>query len=351
MLKIGVLLGDDIGLEVVPEAVKIMQAAAAKVGLEVQWQELPIGLRGHELHGHTMPQVTVDALAKTDGWITGPIGHNAYPRNDPTWIMPPLRKRFDLFASVKPVKSYPNIQSLHKNVDIVFLREVTEGLQSSETVVAGNGEFRPNDGISVGMRVVTRKGANRVAREAFEIALTRPRRKVTSVHKEPAYRLVCGMFVEECRKVAQEFPDCEFNEVLVDGFAMKLVMNPQQFDVVVTTNQFGDILTDEGAGIVGGLGLAPGLCVGARHAMAQATHGSAPDIAGKNIANPYALMMSGKMLFEWLGRKHSDTKAVAAAKLLDAAMDKVIAEAQHLTADLGGKASTSQMGDAVVAAL
>jgi len=351
VLKIGVLLGDDIGLEVVPEAVKVMRAAAARVGLEVQWQELPIGLRGHELHGHTMPQVTVDALEKTDGWITGPIGHNAYPRNDPTWIMPPLRKRFELFASVKPVKSYPNLPSLHKNVDIVFLREVNEGMQTSGTVVAGSGEFRPNDEISIGMRVVTRKGANRVAREAFEIARTRPRRKVTSVHKEPAYRLVCGMFAEECRKVAEEFPDCELTEVLVDGFAMKLVMNPQQFDVVVTTNQFGDILTDEGAGIVGGLGLAPGLCVGANQAMAQATHGSAPDIAGKNIADPYAMIMSGKMLLEWLGRKRSEPKAVAAARLMDQAMDKVIAQAQHLTADLGGKASTTQMGDAVVQAL
>ena len=351
MLKIGVLLGDDIGLEVVPECVKVMRAAAAKVGLEVQWQEFPIGRRGHELHGNTMPQVTVDGLKDCDGWVLGPIGHGAYPRSDPTWIMPPLRKRFDLFASIKPVKSYPNIASVHKNVDIVFLREVTEGMQSSDTVIAGNGEFRPNDEISIGTRVVTRKGANRVAREAFEIARTRPRRKVASVHKEPVYRLVCGMFAEECRKVAQEFPDCKLEEVLVDGFAMKLVMKPQQYDVVVTTNQFGDILTDEGAGIVGGLGLAPGLCVGERQAMSQATHGSAPDIAGRNIANPYAMIMSGKMLFEWLGRKRSEPAAVQAAQLIDAAVDKVIAEAKTLTADLGGKAGTTQMGDAIVAAL
>ncbi len=351
MLKIGILLGDDIGLEVVPEAVKVMKAAAAKVALGIQWQEFPIGRNGHELHGNTMPQVTVDGLQAFDGWVTGPIGHGAYPRNDPTWIMPPLRKKFDLFASIKPVKSYPNIQSVHKNVDIVFLREVTEGMQSSDTIVAGAGEFRPNDEISIGTRVVTRKGANRVAREAFEIARTRPRKKVASVHKEPVYRLVCGMFAEECRKVAAEFPDCTLEEVLVDGFAMKLVMKPQQYDVVVTTNQFGDILTDEGAGIVGGLGLAPGLCVGERQCMAQATHGSAPDIAGKGIANPYALIMSGKMLLEWLGRKRGEPKAVEAAKLIDAAMDKVIAQAKHLTGDLGGKASTMQMGDAVVAAI
>jgi 3-isopropylmalate dehydrogenase len=222
---------------------------------------------------------------------------------------------------------------------------------ASGTVIAGSGEFRPNDEISIGTRVVTRKGANRVAREAFEIARTRPRKTVCSVHKEPVYRLVCGMFAEECRKVAKEFPDCKLTEVLVDGFAMKLVMNPHQFDVVVTTNQFGDILTDEGAGIVGGLGLAPGLCVGESQAMGQATHGSAPDIAGKGIANPYALIMSGQMLFEWLGRKRSDAKAVAAANLIERAVERVIAEAKMLTADLGGKASTSQMGDAIVAAL
>jgi len=351
VLKIGILPGDDIGLEVVPEAVKVMRAAAAATGLAIEWQDLPIGRRGHESHGHTMPEATVAALKGVDGWIQGPIGHNAYPRNDPTWINPPLRKKFELFASVKPVRSYPNLPSLHKDVDIVFLREVNEGMQSGSVTVAGNGEFRPNDEISIGTRVVTRKGANRVAREAFEIARTRTRRKVTSVHKEPVYRLVCGMFAEECRKVAKDFPDVELEEVLVDGFAMKLVMRPQQYDVVVTTNQFGDILTDEGAGIVGGLGLAPGLCVGERQAMAQATHGSAPDIAGQGIANPYAMIMSGKMLLEWLGRKRGTPEAASAAAMIDRAMDKVVAEAGCLTRDLGGRASTAEMGDAVVRAL
>lgn len=351
MLKIGVLMGDDIGLEVVPEAVKVMKRAAQKTGVEIHWSEHPIGRRGHEQHGHTFPQITIDALEKLDGWILGPIGHGAYPRNDPTWIMPPVRKRFELFASVKPVKSYPNVKSLHKDVDIVFLREVTEGMQSSDTVVAGAGEFRPNDDITIASRVITRRGSNRVARAAFEIARTRRRKKVTSVHKEPVYRLACGMFAEECRKVAKDYPDVAFDEALVDGFSMKLMMNPWQYDVVVTTNQFGDILTDQGAGLVGGLGLAPGLCIGERQAMAQATHGSAPDIAGKNIANPYAMIMSGQMLLEWLGRNRGDTKAVEAARRIDAAVEKVIAEGKHLTTDLGGKAGTTAMGDAIAAAV
>ncbi len=351
MLKVGILPGDDIGLEVVPEAVKVMKAATAKTGLQLEWRPLPIGRKSHEACGHTMPRSTVDEVATLDGWLMGPIGHSLYPRNDPTWAKPDFRKRFDLFASVKPVKSYGNIESLHKGVDIVFLREVTEGLQNSGVVVAGNGEFRPNDEISIGMRVVTRKGANRVARAAFEIARTRPRKKVTTVHKAPTYKLVCGMFAEECHKVAKDFPDCTIEDVLVDSFALKLALKPQHFDVVVTTNLFGDILTDEGAALVGGLGLAPGLCVGERQAMAQATHGSAPDIAGKGIANPFAMVMSGKMLLEWLGRKHGEPKAVEAAALIDAAVEKVIAEAKHVTGDLGGTASTSQMGDAIVAAL
>jgi 3-isopropylmalate dehydrogenase len=351
MLRIGVLAGDDIGLEVVPEAVKVMKAAAAKTGLEVEWLDLPLGRAAHDAHGHTMPEYTVKSLEKTDGWLCGPIGHDAYPRNDPTWIMPPLRKRFDLYASVKPVKSYANVKSLHKDVDLVFLREVTEGMQSSETVLAGGAEYRPNDEITIASRVITRKGSNRVARAAFDVARTRKRRKVTAVHKEPVYRLACGMFAEECRKVAKEYPDVAFDEALVDGFSMKLMMDPWRYDVVVTTNQFGDILTDQGAGLVGGLGLAPGLCIGERQAMAQATHGSAPDIAGRNIANPYALIMSGQMLLEWLGRKRGEPRAIEAAERIAAAVERVIAEGKSLTADLGGNATTTQMGDAIAAAL
>jgi 3-isopropylmalate dehydrogenase len=350
-LKIGILLGDDIGLEVVPECVKVMKAAAACEGLAIEWQELPIGKRGHEEHGNTLPAVTEQSLHGLDGWVMGPIGHAAYPRGDPTWVMPPVRKKFDLFAAVRPALSHAAIPSIHRDVDIVFLRELTEGMLYSETVVAGLPEFRPNDDITVGMRVITRKGSSRVAREAFEIARARRRKKVTAAHKEPVYRLACGMFAEECRKVAREYLDVTFDEMMIDSIAMKLVAAPQQFEVVVTTNQFGDILTDIGAGLVGGLGLAPGLCVGERQAMAQATHGSAPDISGRNIANPYAMIMSGQMLLAWLGRKRREPKATAAAGRIQAAITKVIAEGKHLTRDLGGAACTTEMGDAIAAAV
>ena len=351
MLKIGVLLGDDIGLEVVPECVKVLKAAASRVGLDIEWRQLPIGKRGHEEHGHTLPAVTYEALQTLDGWIMGPIGHAAYPRNDPTWVMPPVRKKFELFAALRPSKSYPNIASVHKNVDIAFFRELTEGMLYSETVVGGGAEFRPSDDITIAHRVITRKGSHRVAKEAFELARTRPRKKVTAAHKEPVYRLACGMFAEECRKVAREYPDVAFEESMIDTISMKLVMAPQQYDVVVTTNQFGDILTDIGAGLVGGLGLAPGLCVGERQAMAQATHGSAPDIAGRNIANPYALIMSGQMLLAWLGRKRGEAKAAEAAQRIQTAVETIIADARHLTKDLGGSAATSEMGDAIAAAV
>ena len=350
-MKIGILLGDDIGLEVVPECIKVMKAAASRSGLNIDWLPLPVGKRGHEEHGDTLPAVTEKALHDLNGWVCGPIGHATYPRNDPTWVMPPIRKKYELFAAIRPSLSHSNLKSIHKNVDIVFVRELTEGMLYSETVVGGAPEFRPNDDITIAMRVITRKGSNRVAREAFEIARTRARKKVTAAHKEPVYRLACGMFAEECRKVAREFSDVTFEESMIDTISMKLVMAPQQYDVVVTTNQFGDILTDIGAGLVGGLGLAPGLCVGERQAMAQATHGSAPDIAGRNVANPYAMIISGQMLLQWLGRKHGEPKAIAAADRIRTAVDRVIAEAKCLTSDLGGNAGTTQMGDAIAAAV
>ena len=348
-MKIGILFGDDIGLEVVPECIKVMRAAASRAGLAVDWRPLPIGKRGHEEHGNTLPAVTEEALRELDGWVMGPIGHAAYPRGDPTWVMPPVRKKFELFAAVRPSRSYASLASVHKDVDIVFVRELTEGMLYSETVVAGAPEFRPNDEITIATRVITRRGSSRVAREAFEIARTRARKKVTAAHKEPVYRLACGMFAEECRKMAREYPDVKFEEAMIDTISMKLVMTPQQYDVVVTTNQFGDILTDIGAGLVGGLGLAPGLCVGERQAMAQATHGSAPDIAGRNIANPYAMIMSGQMLLAWLGRRHNEPRATEAAQRIQNAVTSLFQEARHLTRDLGGSASTQEMGDVIAA--
>ena len=352
-LKIGILDGDDIGLEVVPECVKVMRAAAAKVALAIDWLPVPIARKAHEQLGHTVPPGTLETLEKLDGWVLGPIGHREYPRNDPTWVNahPLLRTHFQFFANYKPFKSYANIPSVHKGVDMLFLRETTEGFKVDANLFKGYGEFMPTEELAIGVCATTRTKSRLIAEAAFEAARARPRKKVSAVHKNTVYRMGDGLFAEECRKVAGRYPDVEFEEVIVDTCALRLVMNPQQYDVLVTTNLYGDILTDEAAGLVGGLGLAPGLNAGERHAMAQATHGSAPDISGKGIANPYAMIMSGKMLFEWLAIKRSEPKAAQAARLIDSAMERVVAEAKHLTRDLGGKASTAEMGDAVAAAV
>jgi 3-isopropylmalate dehydrogenase len=352
-LKIGILEGDDIGLEVVPETIKVMRAAAQKCGLEIEWHPTPIGRKAYDELGYTLPPGTLEKLDTLDGWVLGPIGHQAYPKNTPNAINPHpiLRKHYDLFANIRPAKSLPGLPALYKDVDLVIVRENNEGMPPDRNLYMGHGEFRPTPDMTIGIRVITRQGSSKVARAAFELARTRPRRKLTSVHKDTVFKLGCGMFAEECRKLAKEYPDIAYDEVLVDTFAMKLVMKPQQFDVIVTTNTFGDILSDAAAGLVGGLGLAAGLSAGPERAMAQATHGSAPDIAGKGIANPYAMIVSGQMLMAWLGHKHQAPKAVKAANVMERAMERVITEAKVLTPDLGGNASTSQMGDAVAAAV
>jgi len=347
-IKIAVLEGDDIGKELIPATLSVLHAACKLTNLDITWINLLIGVDAHNKYGDTYPKETADVLDNVIGIIAGPIGHNTYPRNDNTWRIPPLRKQFEMFASVKPIHSYKNIPSYKNNIDIIFVREVTEGLLSSETIVAGSAEYRPNDDITISSRVITRKGANRVAREAFKIAKYYNRKKVTAAHKEPVYRLSCGMFIEECRKVSLDFPDISYEEKLIDTTAMHLITSPEDFDVVVTTNQFGDILTDLGAGLVGSLGLAPGLCIGENKAMAQATHGSAPDIAGQDIANPYALIVSSAMLLEWIGNKLNIDKANVAAKNIIQSVDTVLESGINITKDIGGVSGTKEMTNAII---
>jgi len=352
-LTIGILEGDDIGREVVPECVKVMREAASKAGLDIAWKPMPIAREGHRVSGHTIPPGTLETLATYDGWILGPIGHREYPKNDPTWVNahPVFRLHFGFYANYKPFKSYPNLRSIHKDIDMLFLRETTEGFKVDGNLFKGYGEFMPTEELAIGVCVTTRTKSRLIAEAAFEAASKRTKRKVSAVHKNTVYRMGDGLFAEECRKVAARYPDIEFEEVIVDTCALRLVMKPQQYDVIVTTNLYGDILTDEAAGLVGGLGLAPGVNASQTHAMAQATHGSAPDIAGKNLANPYAMIMSGKMLLDWMGMKRNEPRAAQAANLIERAVERVIAEERYLTADLGGTAGTSEMGDAVAKAI
>jgi 3-isopropylmalate dehydrogenase len=343
MLKIGVLNGDDIGHEIVPATIRVMKAAAQATGLEIAWTELPIGRKAFDDVGTTMPDDTLERLSALDGWVLGPIGHQAYPKH-PKAINPHpiLRKHFDLFANIRPARSYPTVQSVHQDVDLVIVRENNEGFQPDRNVVAGCGEFRPSEDMTISIRVITRNGSSKVARAAFELARER-RKKLTAVHKNTVFKLGCGMFAEECRKLAEEFPDVTYDEMMVDTFAMRLAMTPQRFDVIVTTNMFGDILSDEAAGLVGGLGLAPGLCAGTKWAMAQATHGSAPDIAGRGVANPYAMIVSGQMLLAWLARNNDEARATAAAERIGGALNEVMKAPDLLTPDLGGRGTTDSV--------
>ena len=351
-LVLGVLNGDDIGHEVVPAAVEVATAAAARFGLRIDWRPMPIGRSALDSHGSTLPEGTLETLAKMDGFVLGPIGHRDYPKG-PGAINPHpiMRKHFNLFANVRPTRSYPGIGCLHDNIDLIIVRENNEGFQPDRNVVAGSGEFRPTDDMTISVRVITRVGSERVARVALNLARHR-RKLLTLVHKNTVFKLGCGMFVEECYRAATDFPDVTVNEVIVDTMAMRLVRDPQNFDVVVTTNMFGDILTDEAAGLVGGLGMAPGLCIGnGDFAMAQATHGSAPDIAGTGNANPYAMIDSTRMLLDWLGRKKNLPEAVLAAQAMERAMTATLADPLARTGDIRGKGTTASMTAAVVAGL
>jgi 3-isopropylmalate dehydrogenase len=351
-LTIGILNGDDIGHEIVPASVDIAKAAAKRHGLNIDWRPTPIGRAALDSHGSTMPEGMLESLAKMDGFILGPIGHREYPKV-PGAINPHpiLRKYFNLFANVRPTKSFPGLGAIYDDIDLVIVRENNEGFQPDRNVVAGSGEFRPTEEMTISVRVITRTGSARVARAAFEIARQRKKR-LTTVHKNTVFKLGCGMFVEECYKVAKEFPDVVLDEVIVDTMAMRLIRDPQSFDVIVTTNMFGDILTDEAAGLVGGLGMAPGLCIGEGNiAMAQATHGSAPDIAGKGIANPYAMIESTRMMFEWLGHNRGIKPAVEMAATMSRAITRTLADPATRTKDIKGTGGTADMTRSIIAAI
>jgi 3-isopropylmalate dehydrogenase len=313
---------------------------------------MPIGRSALDTHGSTFPEGTMETLSKMDGFILGPIGHQAYPKV-PGAINPHpiMRKGFNLFANVRPTKSFPGLGAIHEGIDLVIVRENNEGFQPDRNVVAGSGEFRPTEDVTISVRVITRVGSSRVARAAFEIAQQRKKR-LTLVHKNTVFKLGCGMFVEECHRVAKEFPEVTVDEVIVDTMAMRLIRDPQSFDVIVTTNMFGDILTDEAAGLVGGLGMAPGLCIGEGNlAMAQATHGSAPDIAGKGIANPFAMIESARMMIEWLGHNRKIAQAVEAASIMEKAIATALGNPSTRTRDIKGTADTAGMTKGIIAAI
>lgn len=346
--------GDGIGPDIVRSTVAVLDAAAQRAGARLQFVTLPVGLSALASHGSTLPEATLGALEDCHGWLLGPVTHYRYDFSDPRYVNPSgfLRKRFELFANIRPCRSYTGVPCLYPDVDLVIVRENTEGFYADRNVIDGNGELRPSQDEVISVRVVTRRASLRVAREAFRLARARAgQRRVTAVHKANVLRRGCGLFLEACRAVAQEFPDVALADLLADAFAARLIQRPQEFDVVVTTNLFGDIFSDEASALVGGLGLAPGLNAGEDRAMAQATHGSAPDIADRHIANPCAEILSGRLLLEWLAARFVVPPLRSAAHLVDSAVEHVLRRGKGLTPDLGGSATTAEMTDEILGAL
>lgn len=328
--RITVIKGDGIGPDIVDSALQILD----KVGCDFAYDFADAGLMALENHGELLPQETLDLIEKNKvtlkGPLTTPVGEGF------TSINVSLRKRFQMYANVRPVLSFKGTKARYQDIDIITVRENTEGMYS------GLGQVTSEDGSEAeAMSKITRKGAERIVKFAYELARREGRKKVTAVHKANILKSTSGLFLKVAREVANQYPDIESTEMIVDNACMQLVMNPHQFDVIVTTNLFGDILSDLCAGLVGGLGMAPGANIGEDCAIFEAVHGSAPDIAGKNLANPTSVILASIQMLEYL--KMSDK----ADKIRNALKD-VIESGDRTTRDLGGVHGTTDFTQAVL---
>jgi 3-isopropylmalate dehydrogenase len=354
VLALAALLGDGIGPGIVAATIRVLREAARKHGVALDFEVLPSGLAAIETHDSTLPQETLDRLPEYPGFILGPVATHLYPSGDRRYLNPSgfLRTQFQLYANIRPARSFAGLETVGSKLDLVIVRENTEGFYADRNVLDGNGEFRPDEDTVISLRVITRRACVRLARRAFELARRRGgKRMVTAVHKANVLRRGDGLFLECCRTVAAEYPDITLNDYHVDACAMYLITRGADFDVIVTTNMFGDILSDEAAGLVGGLGLAPSLNQGDERAMAQAVHGSAPDIAHLHSANPVAEILSGKLLLDWLAARCSLPALLEAGQSIDGAVARVLAEGTALTPDLGGTVGTDEMTAAIIEAL
>lgn len=321
--RIAVVPGDGIGVEVMEATIDVLD------GLDIDF-EYEYGLAGDECNeekGTPLPQETLDIIKEADACLFGAAGETAAD------VIVRIRQEMKMFANLRPVKSYPNTNALFEDVDFMIVRENTEGLY-----VAGEEEETPEG--AVARRIITREAEERIIRYAFDYAVENNKSKVTGVHKANVLKKTDGLFKEIFYKVAEDYPDIETEDFYVDATAMYLITNPTNFEVIVTTNLFGDILSDEGAGLVGGLGLIPSANIGEDAALFEPVHGSAPDIAGQKKANPIAMLLSAEMMLRYLGENEE-------ADRLDAAILKVLEEGKTLTGDLGGSANTFEMAEAI----
>ena len=328
MKTISVIYGDGIGPEVMGATVRIIK----ETGAPLEYEPVDAGVAALEKWGEVLPEATLESIRRNKvalkGPLTTPVGKGFRSVNVA------LRKEFDLYANVRPAKNIPGVRTRYENVDLITVRENTEGMYTGIEHTVG-------DDVAEAIRVITKKCTQRVVRYAFELARREGRKKVTVLHKANIMKLTDGLFTRVAYDVAKDFPDILCENLIIDAACMKLVTEPEKFDVIVTSNLFGDIVSDLCSGLIGGLGLTCGSNIGENAAIFEAVHGSAPDIAGKNIANPTACLMAAVEML-----KHLDMEKEAIA--IDNAVKKVFAEGKHLTRDVGGCASTEEFANRVV---
>jgi isocitrate/isopropylmalate dehydrogenase len=347
-----ILPGDGIGPETTVAALKVLHAVNEKYCLGLNFHTEEIGLAMLHKVGTTLPPHVMELAHKAHGVLLGPISHNDYPMRDKGGIniSGEMRITLDLYANIRPSRSRAGLGFSGKEMDLVIVRENTEGFYADRNMFQGSGEFMPTEDTALAIRKVTVKGSRRIAEIAFQLASKR-RRKVTAVHKANVMRISDGLFLREVRKVAQEYPEVTLEEKIVDAMAALLVRDPARFDVIVTTNMFGDILSDEAAELSGNLGLAGSLNAGDRKALGQPQHGSAPDIAGKDVANPVSLILSASMLLDWMSTEYNKPVLLEAAQCISNAVELAIANPATRTRDLGGSLGTQAFADVVVGAI
>ncbi len=348
-MKVLVLPGDRIGPEITAATLGVLQAAARRFALPLDIEEDVAGHASLARYGTTVRPGLLEKVRAADGLILGPMATFDFKDPEKGGINPSafFRKNLDLFANIRPSRTYAGLPAKLGQFDLVIVRENTEGFYADRNMAAGNAELLVTEDVVISMRRITRNACARIARAAFELAAAR-KQHVTVVHKANVLKIGDGMFIEECRKCAADFPAIAVDEVIVDAMMAHLVRNPARFDAIVTTNMFGDIISDMTAEASGSLGLGGSLNAGTDYAMAQASHGSAPDIAGRNIANPFSLILSTSLLLGWYGRRAGLSAFVDAAAGIDRGIEGAIA-AGEITRDIGGRLGTKETGDALAA--
>jgi 3-isopropylmalate dehydrogenase len=335
--KISLIKGDGIGPELTEATLAVLDSAQAKFGLKLDIIEAEAGDTVFAKRGVALPEETVEKIKASHTCLKGPVGETAAD------VIVKLRLMFDLYANLRPIKSYPNSGAMRPDIDMFFVRENTEDLYKGL-------EFSLGD-TTIALRVITRKNTERIAKKGFEIARMRNgKKKVTAIHKANVMRVTDGLFASVCREVSKQYPDIAFNELYVDAASMRLIKEPQDFDVLVTPNLFGDILSDEAAQLVGGLGMAPGANIGDNFALFEPIHGSAPNRAGKQTANPISMILAAKMMLDWLGERYDDANCVRAAKAIENGVVEALQKKQTVP-DCGVNTTTLGMAKAIAAAL